>query len=130
MSYQEYHENGNLKIWSDDELRLYHTYGEDGVEILPPRDFTPEENIVADAYAEQAALEAAEALLKKNVRSIINEVKAERDALDADFIDPNTGQPATNQVINNSPAKYIKAVKKFDERVSRALIDVAKLLTN
>lgn len=81
--------------------------------------------------AEQLATEAAETALntiRAAVRVVITDVKSYKDTLDAAFIDSATGQPATNPVINASPAKFIKDTQRAVERTMRAVIDLAKLV--
>ena len=132
MSYQEYNENGVLKIWSDDETRLYHIYDDNGVEIGEPRAFTPEENTVADANAARDLAEAERNVLKAAVKLIITDARDERQLLDAEFTvtDATTGEPrqVSNTEIKDSPGKYIKANKRANMRTLAALIDLSKLI--
>lgn len=127
-----YDTRGVLRRWEDDVERLTHSYDESGSEILPPEEYTPEQNLAADWRAEVAAAQAEADALKAAVKLVITDARDERQLLDSEFtvIDATTGDPrqASNAEIKDSPGKYIKANKRANMRTLAALIDLSKLL--
>jgi hypothetical protein len=120
MSYREVDSEGVLRIWSDDVERLYHTYDEAGVEILPPRAFTPEENLVADANQAREAAESAYKVRKAAVKLIVTDLVAEKNRVQL-VIDK------ANASITGGDTKDVARAAK---RIADAAIDLARLLTD
>lgn len=158
---QSSYQDGILREWKDDQTRKVYIYDEAGVEIVASRrDYTPEENLVADADVQQRLFEATRQSYLDDLAAGIPNILAARDAASADaesmdpviadliakrdavaaFAIPSTYSQATITAIKNeliairnfmiNQAQYRKAVDNNAVTTDNALLWVGRVITD
>jgi len=116
MSAYVYDTAGTLLESWEDGTRTYTDYRPDPDETRP---YTPEENAGADERAAEELAAAEHAATEERVRAIVDDLKVEKDKLDA-IVETDSA------TINDSPAAYVKDTARSAKRIADACVDLSK----